>query len=75
MQRAESWPQVIDQIFAGFDAIDAAIPYWLEVPETGARLMVDRLYPQLGIALWFEGPSPCVHMAERATGYQPASHL
>jgi peptide/nickel transport system permease protein len=57
-QTARTWPQVIDQIFAGFDSINSATPYWLEVPQTGSRLMVDRLYPQLGIALWFERPSP-----------------
>jgi peptide/nickel transport system permease protein len=35
--------------------VDSATPDWLEVPETGRRLMVDKLYPQLGIAVWFKG--------------------
>jgi peptide/nickel transport system permease protein len=71
---AERWPQLIDRVFAGFDAIDGATPYWLEVPETGARLMVDRLYPQLGIALWFEGPAPHASFQKRAAGRQPGPH-
>lgn len=51
---ANTWLQVIAQIFADFEQVENATPDWLEIPGTGRRLMVDKLYPRIGVALWFK---------------------
>ncbi len=51
-----SWVGVLDQVFAGFDLVENAAPSWLKVPDDARRLMVDRLYPELGVAVRFRRP-------------------
>jgi peptide/nickel transport system permease protein len=54
---AGSWDRVLDQVFAGFLSLKDVSPDWLIESGTGRRLGVDRLYPELGIALWFADPA------------------
>ena len=49
-----TWYQILQQVFSAFDAVDNAMPDWLQVPGTKRRLMVDKLYPKIGIAIWFK---------------------
>lgn len=44
---------VIERILEGFLAVEDATADWLVEPATGHRLFVDRLYPELGVAVWF----------------------
>lgn len=53
-----TWAQVLQQIFADFDMVDNATPDWLAIPGTDRRLMVDKLYPKIGIAVWFKDHRP-----------------
>lgn len=43
----------VDRVLDEFIAIENAAPAWLVNPATGRRLAVDRLYPQLGLAVHF----------------------
>ena len=52
--RAQTWAQVIQQVFGDFEAVDNATPDWLQIPGTERRLMVDKLYPKIGICLRFK---------------------
>jgi hypothetical protein len=54
-QTASAWLEIIEQILGGFHAVDNATPDWLVDEETGRRLKVDKLYPELGIAVRFKG--------------------
>lgn len=54
-QTASAWLEIIEQILGEFHAVDNATPDWLVDPETDRRLKVDKLYPELGIAIRFEG--------------------
>jgi len=52
---ASAWLEIIEQILGDFYVLDNATPDWLVDRETGRRLKVDRLYPELGLALRFKG--------------------
>lgn len=54
-QTASAWLEIIEQMLGGFHAVDNATPDWLVDAETGRRLKVDKLYPELGIAIRFKG--------------------
>jgi peptide/nickel transport system permease protein len=57
VQTAQTGQQLVEQVFADFMAVDDARPDWLVEPTTGRSHVVDRLYPELGIAIRFnEGP-------------------
>ena len=49
------WREVLTRIFAGFDVDVNVIPDWLINPDTGRRLKLDCLYPQVGVAVRFVG--------------------
>jgi hypothetical protein len=53
--RSNAWREVLERIFAGFQAQDNATPEWLVNPKTGRRLKLDRYYPDAGIAFRFVG--------------------
>lgn len=44
---------MVDRVLGEFIAIENAAPAWLVNPATGRHLAVDRLYPQLGLAVHF----------------------
>jgi peptide/nickel transport system permease protein len=67
-QSANVWRAIIDQIFDGFIPVDAATADWLEVPGTGHKLDVDILFPELGIAVWFEDSQDVLLPHEVAPG-------
>jgi len=52
---AAAWLEIIEQILGAFHAVDNATPDWLVDQTSGRRLKVDRLYPELGIAIRFKG--------------------
>ena len=53
MSSPNTWTGVLDQIFRGFLVIEDVGPDWLVEPATGRGLVLDILYPELGIAFWF----------------------
>jgi peptide/nickel transport system permease protein len=53
MPATKEWSQTLDEILSGLRRVDRAAPPWLSVPGTGERIVVDRLYPEVGIALRF----------------------
>jgi peptide/nickel transport system permease protein len=55
MAASKEWSQILDEILAGLRRVDRAAPPWLSVPGTGQRIVVDRLYPDVGIAIRFKG--------------------
>jgi hypothetical protein len=52
---ANAWLEIIEQILGEFHVVDNATPDWLVDAETGRRFKVDRLYPELGMAIRFTG--------------------
>ncbi|MFZ5917254.1 MAG: M20/M25/M40 family metallo-hydrolase [Chloroflexota bacterium] len=54
-QMVEAWLEIIERILGHFIVVDGAAPDWLRDAETDSQLWVDRLYPELGIALRFKG--------------------
>jgi len=54
-QTASAWLEIIEQILGEFHAVDNATPDWLVDADTGRRLKVDKLYPELGMAIRFKG--------------------
>jgi hypothetical protein len=49
------WREVLERIFAGFEAQHSITPDWLVNPETGRHLKLDYLYPEIGVAVRFVG--------------------
>jgi hypothetical protein len=49
------WREVLARIFAGFETDYGVTPEWLVNPDTGRRLKLDYLYPQIGVAVRFVG--------------------
>lgn len=49
------WREVLERIFAGFVIEYGASPEWLVNPNTGRRLKLDYLLPEVGIAVRFVG--------------------
>jgi peptide/nickel transport system permease protein len=51
--RAVMGSQVLEQVLGSFLAVEGARADWLVEPGTGRKLVVDRLYPELGMAIRF----------------------
>jgi hypothetical protein len=49
------WREVLARTFAGCDAQYGVTPEWLVNPDTGRRLKLDYLYPEIGVAVRFVG--------------------
>jgi len=49
------WREVLERIFAGFTIEYGVTPEWLVNPETGRRLKLDYLLPDVGVAVRFVG--------------------
>lgn len=54
-QTANAWLEIVEQILGEFHTVENATPDWLLDSETGRRFKVDKLYPELGIAIRFKG--------------------
>jgi hypothetical protein len=52
---ANGWREVFARVFENFDVQYNVSPDWLKNPATNRRLKLDILYPQLNIAVRFEG--------------------
>jgi hypothetical protein len=50
-----AWREVLSRIFAGFKVLENFTPEWLINPETNRRLKLDFFYPEVGIAVRFQG--------------------
>lgn len=50
-----AWREILARIFTGFEEQDNVSPAWLVNPATNRRLKLDKLYPQIGIAIRFVG--------------------
>lgn len=50
-----AWREILARIFATLPAQDNVTPEWLVNPATERRLKLDKLYPDLGIGIRFEG--------------------
>lgn len=50
-----AWREILARVFTDLPAQDNVTPEWLVNPATRRRLKLDRLYPDLGIAIRFEG--------------------
>jgi len=66
-QKVSTGLEIVGQVLEGFLAVDNAKPGWLTEPRTGRRLVVDKLYPQLGIAVRFKDSTMALWRTE-ATG-------
>ncbi|GAB4422798.1 MAG: hypothetical protein Kow0031_00910 [Anaerolineae bacterium] len=49
------WREILARIFDGFTAKPNVTPEWLVNPATNRRLKLDLLYPDIGVAVRFEG--------------------
>lgn len=56
-QAASAWQEIVERVLGRFHAVENAAPDWLVDVETGHRFKVDRLYPELGIAIRFRAAS------------------
>jgi hypothetical protein len=54
-QIANAWLDIVARILGEFQTAENATPDWLVDGETGRRLKVDRLYPELGLTIRFKG--------------------
>jgi hypothetical protein len=54
-QTANAWLEIVERILGEFHVVENATPDWLVDSETGRRFKVDRLYPELGLAIRFKG--------------------
>ena len=50
-----AWREVLMRVFNGFTAHYETSPDWLVNPETKRRLKLDVLYPEIGVAVRFQG--------------------
>ena len=50
-----AWREILARIFTGFEEQDNVMPTWLVNPATNRRLKLDKLYPQVGVAVRFVG--------------------
>ncbi|MCB0163056.1 MAG: hypothetical protein KDI79_02445 [Anaerolineae bacterium] len=50
-----AWREILARIFAGVEAQLNITPEWLINPTTNRRLKLDLMYPELGVAVRFEG--------------------
>ncbi len=54
-QTANAWLEIMEQILGEFQVTNNVTSDWLVDGEAGRRLKVDRLYPELGLAIRFKG--------------------
>lgn len=54
-QSASAWLEIVERVLGRFYAVENATPDWLVDRETNRRFKVDRLYPELGMAIRFKG--------------------
>ncbi len=50
-----AWREILARIFDGFDTQYNVSPDWLINPDTNRKLKLDMLYPNIGLAVRFEG--------------------
>jgi len=50
-----AWREILARIYTGFEEQDNVSPAWLVNPATNRRLKLDKLYPQVGVAVRFVG--------------------
>ena len=50
-----AWREILMRVFNGFTAHHEVSPDWLVNPETKRRLKLDVLYPEIGVAIRFQG--------------------
>lgn len=50
-----AWREIIARIFEGFKETPNIVPDWLVNPATNRKLKLDLLYPEIGLAVRFEG--------------------
>jgi hypothetical protein len=50
-----AWREILIRVFDGFTAHHEVSPDWLVNPETRRRLKLDVLYPEIGVAIRFQG--------------------
>jgi hypothetical protein len=50
-----AWREILARVFTSVSAQDNVTPEWLINPATKRRLKLDKIYPDLGIAVRFEG--------------------
>ena len=50
-----AWREILTRIFDGFTPQLNVSPEWLVNPDTNRRLKLDLLYPEIGLAVRFEG--------------------
>lgn len=50
-----AWREVLARIFEGVSVQENVTPSWLTNPDTGRRLKLDQLYPEIGLAVRFRG--------------------
>jgi hypothetical protein len=53
-----AWQEILAQVFDGFEVEKNISPEWLTNPSSGRRLKLDRLYPEIGLAVRFTGGQP-----------------
>ena len=53
-----AWREILARVLEGFEVEGDIAPDWLTNPATGRRLKVDRLYPEIGVAVRFVGGQP-----------------
>lgn len=53
--KTNAWREIFARIFEGLDTKFNVSPEWLINPATNRRLKLDLLYPQIGLAVRFEG--------------------
>lgn len=53
-----AWREVLSRVFTGFDVLENVTPEWLVNPETNRRLKLDIFYPEVRIAIRFQGLQP-----------------
>ena len=50
-----AWQEILARIFDGFEMENNVSPDWMTNPATGRLLKLDRLYPEIGLAVRFAG--------------------
>ncbi len=53
--QTNAWREILARVFDGFAAQYNVSPRWLVNPETNRRLKLDVLYPDIGVAIRFQG--------------------
>ena len=62
--------EAIERIFEGFLAVEDTTADWLVEPATGHMFVVDRLYPELGVAVCFNHSAGAADQAQTSREWQ-----